>query len=1502
VHTVAELAQALNTQGQASAALPPITLADREQPIALSFAQERLWFVEQLDRASGAAYRIDGAVRLDGPLDENALESALIAVVNRHESLRTRFAPSQEHHAVLDVALDAQAARFSLRRVAALHASDEALGQCVAELLAEPFDLATGPLFRAELIVVDDATHVLVLSGHHAVLDGWSVATLLREVAELYANTGQEEVADVLPPLAVQYADYAAWQRNVLSADVLEQQLAWWCDALADAPPSVALPFDRARPDTIEYSADSVALHIPATVVSALDALAKAQDATLFMVLEALFAAYLARLGAGDDIVIGTVVAGRPKRELEPVVGYFANTVAIRNAVDPKRTVNAHVAACKDSILAALAHQEAPFDAVVNAVNPPRSLSHAPLVQVMLILQNVPGAAEVLELEDIDVSSIGRSSRHHATQFDLSLELGQASDGLHGLMTYATALFDRTTVERFAAGFARMLEAAVCAPESALYALPIMQEPVRDEVLRWAYGGDCRRAVEAIPALFATQVRTCATQLAVSAVVDGVAVDYAALDRVTDQIAHALHRRGVTAGDVVALCLSRTHVLPASMLAVWKLGAAFVPVNIDDGPERLRHVITDCDARLIVADADRANRLQEMDAGDLLRLDDLADAGSDTAAAPFTQPASDLQNDALAYIMYTSGSTGRPKGVAISHKALGAMRAAVLQDDALGTNDTLLCGFDTTFDVFVRDVALALSSGAHLVLLEPRDLLKAGRYGELAREFGATWMALTPTVWRFALADGWRPSDAARVEAGGEVMDVALATMLGEGGARVINAYGPTEATAVSIDLCLPDNFTGASVPIGRPLPGMYAYVVDTYLQPVPPGVPGELLLGGAQLAHGYLGRADLTAAAFIANPFSTESEDRLYRTGDLVRWRSDGQLDFLGRLDAQVKIHGMRIELGEIEAILCELPGVAAAAVATQLDAGGAQGLSAFIVGDSEPDAAVLRTKLSQYLPEHMIPRAFSRLAQIPLTPSGKIDRRALPQILDSVSRAPYRAPTSETEHAVVKAITELLVTDSAQSEPVGLGDNFFALGGHSMLAVQLVAMLERATGLSLPLRVVFDAPDFGALAAAIDELRVTGGLAADDSIDMAMTDIERVDSLPDAPAGRPPALAAARCVLMTGATGFIGRYFLHDLLQRTDGKIVCLVRGTDVVAERERILRAVNDIPGVALAPQQAARVEVVRGDIGEPGLGLDDAQRQRLIDSVDVILHNAAVVHAIKSYGSLRQANTLSVLHLLELMAGGRPKALVFVSTLGVLQSPIDTLADGFDTEALTPAADSGYNLSKWAAERLVINARKRGYSAKIMRPGLVIGDSRSGYYQTNDIGNGYALLFADTGAIPTAISSFALPWINVDRASRQMLDFASLDSEPDGLFHIFEHGALPGETLAGAMNAAGIPVDVVPVKLWLARALELLSEQPSHPASWLLPRLRAQAHELEGVAENDIELMLPNDLLARYAPPPWPASAPEQTVQPPADGLFKPMRWLAEQSEQRQEEGE
>ena len=1498
-HTVAELAQALRTQGQAGAALPPITVADRDQPIALSFAQERLWFVDQLDSAASAAYRIDGAVRLDGPLDDVALEQALFTVVNRHESLRTRFAASEERHAVLDVAPDAQAAGFALGRVAAPGATEQDIAQHVATALAEPFDLAAGPLFRAQLMAIDDAAHVLVLSGHHAILDGWSVATLLHEVTTLYARANDPQAANVLSPLTIQYGDYAAWQRGALSADVLEHQLAWWRDTLADAPACVALPTDRPRPEAIDYRADSVPFHVPAAVVTALDALAAAQDATLFMVLEALFATYLARLGAGEDVVIGTAVAGRPKPELEPVVGYFANTVAIRNQVNLAHTVSAQVASAREAILAAFAYQDAPFDAVVNAVNPQRNLSHAPIVQVMLILQNVPGAADILALEGVAVTSVGQSSRHQASQFDLSLELGQAQDGLHGVMTFSTTLFDRATVEGLAMDFARLLEAAARAPESALHALPILHEPERDKVLQWADGGPRTQPAEPIGALFAGQVVEHAARPAVSAVADGQTLSYEALGQSVHQVAQVLRGAGVMPGDVVALCLSRTNALPACMLAVWKLGAAFVPVNIDDGPDRLRHAIADSGARLIIADAERADRLSELDAGQVIRIDAVACA--DTDAAPATPPDTWPRGDALAYIMYTSGSTGRPKGVAISHAALGAMRAAVLQDHALDGRDVLLCGFDSTFDVFVRDIALALSSGAHLVLLDPRDLLRPGRYGELAGQYGATWMALTPTVWRIALSDGWRPASGTRVEAGGEVMDATLAAMLGESGARVVNAYGPTEATAVSVQMCLPQEVAGDSVPIGRPLPGVHAYVVDAHLQAVPPGVPGELLLGGEQLAQGYLGRDDLTKEAFIANPFGVRADDRLYRTGDLVRWRRDGQLEFLGRLDAQVKIRGMRIELGEIEAVLCELQGVASAAVARQEDPGGVAGLAAFYVADCELEASWLRGELARRLPKHMIPRAFARVAQLPLTPSGKINRRALPQMLDSVARAPYVAPKTATEHAVVAAFEDLLFADSAPHEPVGLGDNFFALGGHSMLAVQLLAALERVTGVSLPLRTVFDAPDVAALAAALDQVGQNGGLAADDSIDAAKADIAQAQTLPAPPHGEPPALGAARCVLMTGATGFIGRYFVRELLERTGARIICLARGHDADAERARILAAVDAIESVTLEPHQAERIEVVQGDIGAPNLGLDADRFETLAADVDLILHNAAVVHAIKAYEGLRQANTLSVLHLLRLMAAGRPKSLVFISTLGVLQAPIDSLSEGFDTEALTPAADSGYNLSKWAAERLVISARKRGYRAAIMRPGLVIGDSRSGYYQTNDIGNGYALLFADVGAIPDAISSFALPWINVDRAVQQMLDLAALDGESAGLFHIFEHGALPGEILAGAMQSAGFSVDILPVKQWLSRALALLAAQPEHPAAWLLPRLRAQADELADVADADIPTVPARDLLARYAPPPWPDAARARQPQRPADGLLKTMQWLTEQSAPRQERG-
>ena len=743
-----------------------------------------------------------------------------------------------------------------------------------------------------------------------------------------------------------------------------------------------------------------------------------------------------------------------------------------------------------------------------------------------------------------------------------------------------------------------------------------------------------------------------------------------------------------------------------------------------------------------------------------------------------------------------------------------------------------------------------------------------------------------------------------RAEAGGEAMDAELAAMLGENGAEVVNAYGPTEVTAVSVQgrATQADIESGGSIPIGEPLAGLRAYVLDARLEPVPQGVAGELVLAGPQLADGYVGRPAQTAEVFIPDPFVAGA--RAYRTGDLVRWRADGRLEFLGRIDAQVKIRGMRVELSEIETALAALPEVAAAAVAAQKDANGQNRLVAYLTVDiasqqerrspelldfAPLEPAEIRRALSSVLPEHMIPQSFARLSHLPLTPSGKVDRKALPTVATELVQAVYAAPEGAMEELIVDQVAKLLAEaagpETTSPEQIGRNDGFFALGGNSLLAVKLVQRLEAESGLTIPLKVVFEAATIAELAASLDDLQDDTSPGVESEVEDARADIALVQKLPPAPEGQVPSLEKAETILLTGVTGFLGRYLLRDLLTRTEAQIICHVRGEDAASAKKRVLKGLASIPDATPIECADTRVSVALGELSKPDLGLGASDRQRIAQNVDLIVHNGAEVHAMKPYFSLRASNTMSVLDLLRLMSEDRPKGMVLISTLGTLEVELDELKNGFDPDVLTPSDDSGYNLSKWAAERMLITAREKGYQSTILRPGLIIGDSETGYYETSDIGQGYANLFLDTGAVPNAMSSFGLPWINVNRASAMILDMASAEI-PHGIGHVFDHGAMPSDVLAKALD-----VEVLPARAWLARAIEVLEAQPDHPSGWLLSRLRGQFRDLDGIPDEVIPVEEADSMFARYAPPSLPETMAAEARPTPEDGLVPTIRWLA-----------
>ncbi len=1112
--TVHALAAALEST-EADWTVAPLVVADRSEPLPLSYQQERLWFLDQLDDAAGSAYHIESALELTGPLDIGALGEALRRVVDRHEGLRATFASSDDGRPAQVIAPTADAAGFVLTEEDAADLDEAALTARVYALLARPFDLATGPLFRAHLLVCGPQRSVLVVGGHHAVLDGWSVGLLLREVAALYREAVTGEPAD-LPDLAIQYGDYAAWQRSVLSGERLETEMAWWREALAGIPEAISLPFDRPRPKVMDYQGGTVPVHIPADVTAGLKAFAGSQGATLFMVLDAAFAAFLHRIGGDRDIVIGTAVAGRPRSELEPLAGFFVNTIALRHEVDGSATFRDHFAATKEVVLEGFAHETVPFETVVEAASPVRTLSHAPVVQVMLTLQNTPDADAALALPDVTVHPL--PSDADAAKFDLSLGLTDRTEGLVGSLSYARQLFDAETAERLAAMFVRLLSAAVAAPETPVVELPLLDDAERRQVVH-AFNetaADYPRD-KTVMDLFAEQVGTHPQAVAV---IDGErTLTYGALDSASNRLAQHLIDQGIGPEHVVGVCLERSTELIVTLLAIWKAGGAYLPLDPEHPMERLVVMLEDAGASAVMTTTEVATEFAVPEDPEPWLLIDVGNAEAQTETAVQSDAlVTDAHRiarpgpDCLAYVIHTSGSTGKPKGVGVAHRGLLNYIEATAVNASFDASGAILSLCPLSFDVSIREFCLALAKGGRLVLSDYRELARPGYVASLIERYGVTFIDTTPALWEMILSEGWRPPASVYCVSGGDVLSPLLADAIREHGALLVNGYGPAENT-IGTTFQIVEDVPNVLL-IGRPLFNVRVYVVDNRLCPQPIGVAGELVTGGLQVARGYVGRPGLTAEKFVADPFSGESGARLYRTGDLARWRADGTIEFLGRVDHQVKIRGMRVELGEIEAQLNDQQGIRESVVVTRQNGEGVAGLVAYLVPESVPDpvlaealgvplpelteavqaealAAVtvlpaeslfdlegIRSALSRILPDHMVPAGYVGLTRLPLTASGKIDRKALPDAEASVQRASFVAPQTTMERAVADAMTDLLKLDR-----VGLHDNFFDLGGHSLLAVRLVANLHRATGRQLPVRSVFEAPTVDGLARALDE-----------------------------------------------------------------------------------------------------------------------------------------------------------------------------------------------------------------------------------------------------------------------------------------------------------------------------------------------------------------------------------------------------------------------------------
>ncbi len=1058
--------------GCAEAAPAGITVADRPDKLPLSFAQERLWFLFRLDQNS-PAYNIPTVLRLDGALEISALTAALNGLVARHEALRTRF-----------VEVDGEAVQVILPRLDVLIEVEDLEGredQVAARALAEatrPFDLRGDPLVRGRLLRLGPTAHIILLTVHHIVSDGWSTGILVSEMSALY-HAALVGIEAPLPPLPIQYADYAIWQRAFLAGEELARQTRFWQDALAGAPDAIALPHDHPCPAQQSFRGASLPLHIPKDLSDRTAALARAEQATPFIVLLSAWSALLARWSGEDDIVVGAPIANRTRAESEGLIGFFVNTLAFRADLSAEPSFRDLIAQMRTNALDAYAHQDLPFEKLVDALNPPRDLSRHPIFQVMFVLQNVTIGA--LDLPGLKLSPVPLQDT--TAKFDLTLTLTETPDGLKGEISYATDLFAAETIARLSDQLIRLLDAATAAPAKSIKAIDLLSAEDRRRVLHdWSRSPVALAPqAETIPALFGAQAAR--TPDATAILFGEGETSYAALDQRANRIAHALIARGVGPDRPVGVALGRSDALIAAALGVMKAGGVYLPLDPAYPRERLATMLADSDAALTLTTAALADALPEGAA--TLLLEDLANETRPETAPTDADRLSPLTPDHLAYILYTSGSTGKPKGVAMPHGALAQLAAARLTHDPITVGDRVLASMSVSFDVSVGQLITPLLRGATVVVAPDLKTLSGAEFWDLVAKDRVTHIN-SGHAFIEAILDQAPPNlTLKRLMLGGEPFSLGLMQRLRQAlpGVAVINMYGPTETCIDATSYTVTGDETTATLPIGRPLPGYLTYILDPRQRPVGPGQIGELYIGGPTLARGYLNRPDLTAERFIPNPFGAPGE-RLYRTGDLARWGQDGVIEFIGRIDTQVKIRGFRIELGEIEATLASHPDLASVAVVARPHQGRTR-LVAYLVAardaSERPAIDALRRHLAQTLPDHMIPQAYVWLDALPVTRNAKLDLRALPEpeAADAVA-ADYAPPRNAREAALAEVWAEVLGLAR-----VGIDDNFFDIGGHSLIALRLTALVEARLGVKTPVSAVFQHQTVRAFAEALQDDR---------------------------------------------------------------------------------------------------------------------------------------------------------------------------------------------------------------------------------------------------------------------------------------------------------------------------------------------------------------------------------------------------------------------------------
>ena len=1018
-----------------------------------SIDQERLWFIEQL-QPGNAAYNIFTASRITGPLDAAVMERVVNELLARHEVLRTVFTVvDDEPVQVIQPKLEITLTPFDLQSLPAEERMREAL-RLVTEDFSRPFDLEKGPLVRVGLLRLAHDDHVLHVNMHHTVTDRWSGAIFEEETGALYEAFVNNRPSP-LPPLPVQYADYALWQRSRAESEIYRRQAEYWTRKLTGVPFVLEVPTDFPRPPIQNFRGARVYTRYSKRLLDALRELSRREGVTMFTLVLSAYKALLYRYTNQETILVGATFANRNRPELQKMVGYLLNLIVLSTDLSGNPTFRELLQRERATVLEGFANQDLPFGKLVQELRPVQDASRNPIVQHSLIYLDFP---ELKVMETLGLTAKHLDIDNGASRFDMTLAMTETEKGYEVDIEYPTDLYRRERVERMTKHLENILESVVVDPSQRLYDLPLLSENEKRQLLvEWNETKVEYPSRSCIHELFEAQVRR--TPDAVALVFDGDSLTYRELNEQANRVARYLRAAGVDSGELVGLLMPRSLRMVAGLLGIVKAGAAYLPLDERFPAERLDFMLRDSGARVVFSDNDW-DKIGGYSADDLDH---------------------EISSDQRLYVIYTSGSTGQPKGVEVSHRSAVNLLHSMSSQKLLNAADTVLAVTTLSFDIAAAEIYFPPLAGARVVIASREVAADGVQLARLLANCGATVMQATPATWRLLLDAGWEGDPRLKVFSTGEALPRPLADQLVERCAELWNLYGPSETTIFSsVIRVTPD--TGP-VPIGPPLSNTRFYVVDQFMNPVPIGIYGELCIGGAGLAHGYLNRPELTAEKFIPDPFGTDAGARSYRTGDLMRYREDGNLEFAGRLDHQVKVRGFRIELGEVEAALSRHEAVRAAVVVARAERPGEQRLVAYVVGgqDRLPTASEWRTFLIQHLPEYMIPSVFINLEALPLLPNGKVNRRALPAPDSSRPelRRPFAAPENPTQSRLVQLWMNVLALDR-----VGINDDFFELGGDSILATRLVSRVRRTFGVELPLRELFWKPTVSELAPVVEEL----------------------------------------------------------------------------------------------------------------------------------------------------------------------------------------------------------------------------------------------------------------------------------------------------------------------------------------------------------------------------------------------------------------------------------